>query len=212
MKELNTTKKLDYLDKKCLVIDELAPITLQNDLENIFRDGDISWKYTDWTVEQKDWGNNPNIVETPQFVHISKQEDGVYDRETFYLQCSLVYLLQELLGCQINGIDRIKNNCTLQHPMFENKYHPPHLDSLFPNRYTLLYYVSDSDGPTRLFKKKVEHAGFDEHNLKIIKEVEPKKGRAMIFPSNLWHSGSCPIKYKSRFVNNIVFESKDLEL
>jgi len=212
MKELKTTKKLDYLDKTCLVIDDFAPVTLQNDLENIFRDGDIDWKYTDWTVEPKDWNNNPNILETPQLVHISKQEDGVYDREHFYLQCSLVYLLQELLSCQINGIDRIKNNCLLQHPGFENKFHPPHQDSTFPNRFTLIYYVSDSDGPTRLFKKKIPHLGFGEDNLKILKEVEPKKGRAMLFPSKLWHSGSCPTKHRSRFVNNIVFESRDLEL
>ena len=44
------------------------------------------------------------------------------------------------------------------------------------------------------------------NGLKEIGRVEPKKGRAIIFPSNIMHTGTCPINHENRLVINFVFK------
>ena len=69
----------------------------------------------------------------------------------------------------------------------------PHIDHQYKH-YTMLYYVNDSDGPTRFFS-----------NEKIIKEVEPKKGRVVIFPGHIKHSSASPIRTSRRMILNFNF-------
>lgn len=207
--DLKTNAKLDLFDNdRCVIIDDLVPVSLQNDLETLFRHGEVNWKYVDFTAEWDDY--NQNVVETPQFVHVCKNQE-IYDLPTFYLQCSLLYLAQSLLDFEVQEVERIKNNCTLQHPGFKGKHHPLHTDHFEQGYYTLLYYISDSDGPTVFTKPRIPNLqDLSEKNMKIIKKVEPKKGRMVIFPANMVHAGSCPIEYPSRFVTNIVFKSRNL--
>jgi len=82
-------------------------------------------------------------------------------------------------------------------PMFEDEIqcHPLHTDREEAESKSMIYYVNDSDGPTRFF---------DEHG-NIIKTVYPKKGTAVLFPSNTIHASSCPINSSKRIVINYVF-------
>ena len=63
----------------------------------------------------------------------------------------------------------------------ELKNYAPHVD--LPGKHTVvIYYVNDADGPTVFFNK----AG------NIIKSVEPKKGRVVIFDGEILHGGGIP--------------------
>ena len=74
-----------------------------------------------------------------------------------------------------------------------NLPHAPHIDYTFEHT-TLLYYVNDSDGPTRFYKGD-----------KIIKEVIPRKGTAVLFPFGSYHSSSDPIETPVRVTLNYNF-------
>ena len=56
--------------------------------------------------------------------------------------------------------------------------------------------ANDSDGDFRIF----------DDNLKVVKKITPKKGQAVLFNSNKYHSGSCPINSNIRLNINFVFE------
>ena len=71
--------------------------------------------------------------------------------------------------------------------------HLPHIDHQFEH-YTMLYYVNDSDGPTKIFSGE-----------KIIKEINPKKGRAVFFSGDTYHASSSPKKHSNRVVINYNF-------
>tara|TARA_R100000008_G_scaffold51021_1_gene30595 strand:+ start:304 stop:834 length:531 start_codon:yes stop_codon:yes gene_type:complete len=71
--------------------------------------------------------------------------------------------------------------------------HLPHIDLDFEH-HTMVYYVNDSDAPTRLYK-----------NNRVFKEVQPKKGRALIFPGDTQHSSASPTKSSRRMILNYNF-------
>lgn len=85
-------------------------------------------------------------------------------------------------------------------------YHWPHVDNN-PNEdndiKTLIYYVTDSDGDTFLFK---ETAPANNTVVTIDTQVTPKKGKVLMFDSHVFHASSSPNKFSKRIVLNIVFK------
>ena len=71
--------------------------------------------------------------------------------------------------------------------------HLPHQD-LAIHHHTMVYYVNDTDAPTRLYKDN-----------RVFKEVQPKKGRALIFPGNTQHASASPTETSRRMVLNFNF-------
>jgi hypothetical protein len=94
---------------------------------------------------------------------------------------------------------RAKVNVTMPNP---SRYSPqtPHTDlkledgSLVPHL-VCLYYVNDSDGPTYFY----------DDDLNVVKEVDPKKGTAVVFDGDILHAGSNPVLNPFRFAININF-------
>ena len=60
---------------------------------------------------------------------------------------------------------------------------------------SIIYYVHDTDGDTVFYDKECK---------KIIKKITPKKGRAVIFDSLIFHSFMRPIKSEKRVVINFI--------
>ena len=87
----------------------------------------------------------------------------------------------------------------------ENQYNPPHVDTPDTNSYSMVYYVNESDGDTRIFNK-LSHQGYND--LELIYSNSPKKGTALLFKSNRYHSSSNPINYDKRNIINFVFKAE----
>ncbi len=188
------------------VIDKFLPDAIENMLEQQFQ------YHTQWNYVSETSGNeddevdkeNKQIKECPQLVHLSHW-GGKDDPNTFGLTRMVLYFIEYLTGIMIKDVHKIKTNMNIKDESFEGKYHPPHADHRSPEYTSVVYYISNSDGPTRFFDKttldKDPHKG-----LKEIGSVEPKKGRAIIFPSNIMHTGTCPINHENRLVINFVFK------
>lgn len=74
----------------------------------------------------------------------------------------------------------------------------PHVDFPFPHL-VLLYYVNDADGPTVFFDR--------EH--RVVREVEPRKGRLLVFDGALLHGGGIPRRGPRCVVNfNLLCQPK----
>lgn len=83
------------------------------------------------------------------------------------------------------------------HNMFHVDMIPPHL--------VCLYYVNDSSGPTLITNKTMEDISHEEINsqkdVEIIKTVEPKKGRAVLFNGKYFHASSNPVQGRRCIIN-----------
>ena len=91
------------------------------------------------------------------------------------------------LYTKINNFDKCNHH--ILHNDLNKKY-----NDISDKVYSLLYYVIYSDGDTVFFE-----------NGKELKRVTPKKGRAILFKSNILHAGSNPINYNYRITTNLVF-------
>ena len=99
-------------------------------------------------------------------------------------------------------VDRIKSNLNVNLTDYkEENYQPPHMDLSLETFQSLVYYVNDSDGDTYFF----------DEDLNIVDTVSPKKNRAIVFPSNMIHAGSNPIKSGIRMVINFIFSEEDIK-
>ena len=98
----------------------------------------------------------------------------------------------------------IQGRSFLQLPLSlkNKKIDTPHID-LFDKHLVILYYVTDSDGDTVIYKnqysKKDPIPFFDD--LKETKRVTPKQGRVVLFDGSHWHT-SCQPKEKIRCIIN----------
>ena len=98
-------------------------------------------------------------------------------------------------------ISQFPQNMKLCYENFNHSY--PHVDQLFPHL-SLLYYVNDSQGPTSIYEEKytelpIENVGTT--NFHLLKEVEPKKGRCVLFNGMHYHSSSTPATDKRCILN-----------
>ena len=84
-------------------------------------------------------------------------------------------------------------------PELRREYDNIHIDLAFKHL-IVLYYVNDTDGDTFIFDKKSDYENINlasvenQNELKVIKRVTPKKGRALVFDGNRYHSSSGPTK------------------
>ena len=178
------------------LIDNLVPASFANKLEQVFMDDDTPWNLA---VSCGGYSNISNIdqtmvKDTSQMYH-SIISENINKSVSSNLVMGILFFLEDKAGITAGFISRAKANLLLPMCSDPNLYHPPHVDVTMSNYLSMVYYVNDSDGPTRFF----------DSDGNIIQTVHPKKGRAVLFDSNIPHASSCPINSKHRMVINFVF-------
>ena len=202
------------------VYDNFLPDHFADDIENLHTSDNFGWYFNSATIGYPERGcwkkfnddgamsweidgvkqlfSDKRTVESPQFTHMFyNHHEGFVSNHTSKVENILKYIdtnTKELY------VDRIKSNLNVNLTDYkEENYQPPHKDSPLEIFKSLLYYVNDSDGDTYFF----------DEDLNIIDTVSPKKNRAIVFPSNMIHAGSNPIKNSLRMVINFIFSEED---
>ena len=171
------------------------------------------------TCTEFPWFYIPNIVETnflssndvycynqginpQQFVH-NIVVDSRPSSHYFNLVQPILQRLTEVMQSSIE-VERAKFNF-LPKAILEG-HHIPHIDLELSedtsNYRSMIYYVNDADGDTYFFD---DTAPRKKDSVNIVKQVSPKKGKAIIFDARQFHCGSSPIENDKRIVLNIVF-------
>ena len=212
-----------------LIVDNFLPKSVQDMLWYRFQWNTL-WQYASKSSGEGEVDeNDSNVLEISQFTHLSIHslapkmtnlpppldvDTSVSEpliEESYNDLRIVLYFLEFKFKFKIDSIYRIKTNMGYQMPHNEGLYPPPHFDANDPNMIVAIYYINDSDGPTRLFNKTT-HDKLPHKDLKVIAEIEPKQGRAVLFKANRMHTGCSPIKHENRIVSNLVFTSKNLDL
>jgi hypothetical protein len=167
-----------------------------NILEQDFMGHHIPWFWNDTTtnVNDKTKYNTKNTIDLGQFVHSIKSEE---------MTSSIFEGFKKVVNnINYDNLIRIKANLNSNKTGYKKSSHQPiHNDTHFIGYKSLIYYVNDSDGDTIFFND----------NLKEIKRVNPKKGKAVLFDSNILHCGSNPINTLNRVVINFIFKGSGNE-
>ena len=204
------------------IIENFLPVAVQNMIEEHFI-YNSNWSYSSSTSGNSENfidKQNENIKECSQLINLSymyrhKYEGTIQNEfrnpETFDLTKIILHFLELASGCTVTKLFKIKTKMNLMDKSFEGKFHPPHTDHTLQGVFSLIYYIKDSDGPTRFFNKS-DTDPMPWKDLVEIGQVEPKKGRAVLFPSNIMHTGTCPVEHDNRLSINYVFEADDLKI
>jgi len=185
---------------KHILFENLIPDSYSSTILSEFNN--LSWQFTDSAsgVENNYDKNNKNIKDSVQFVH------PIFDKDPLSSIYSLVYpilwFFEKEAGYNIVDVLRIKAN-SLTRDGEDLRYQPPHIDMASAGYHSLIYYINDSDGDTILFNEDLYH-GHD--NLTECTRITPTKGSAVLLPSHLFHSSSCPIDSKRRLVINFIIK------
>lgn len=207
------------LQDEILIFDDLVPEVYQDNLNDLMPHH--SWKLKSTQGGTSGINNEEviskkykNIYEQYQFSSVALMEGKIFHDCDNIVHKLLVIpnlsLATKNLHLDINQIKRIKLNLqTKSYYPSKGKYNFPHIDynnENIKNSYTILYYLNDSDGDTYFFNEKIPHwpnfTDDDIHNLTIRKQIPPKKGRIVMFRSDIMHAGSHPIENDSRMVVN----------
>ena len=182
--------------------DNLISKGYQDFLEETFTE-DFPWFYQ--TQEQEEWEEEWDSSNFIHMIHLNSRGgfNGHIDSFTEFsppLQKSqrykdIVYpILLQALDKPVKELYRIRAVMNIRGQITDKGY-PPHIDLHFPHL-TMLYYVNDADGPTRLYDGKDEKSPG-----KVIAEVEPKKGRVLFMDGNVLHAGSSTTSSRRMIIN-----------
>lgn len=173
-------------------IKDFMPKELVNGIEEVMTHHQFPWYWRPSTTygiyeegkDSKDF----------QFVHVIYHEGKPYSH-IFELAVDVLKCFATHTGKTVKRVDRIKANLTTPSTLTEADLDEAiHVDATEDKYWTLLYYVMDSDGDTILYDG--EKVGYKQ----------PRKGTAVLFPSNLKHRHTPPKLNKRRIVINFIFE------
>ena len=182
------------------VFDGLLTKQFENEIEQYLTDFDVKWHLNPSTVTDFDpRGIDPFIVEDfPTFTIVSYTQMLGPMAPIHRFTMKILDEFQVKSGYKVKELLRVRTNLVTKLKTKEGAYMRPHWDTYTPEGrdrdfHVLIYYVNDSDGPTRLFTNGIT---YDE-----LQTIEPKKGRFILF-KNCRHAGSYPQDANMRLVIN----------
>lgn len=184
------------------LIDNLVPDSYASILETELQQ-QMPWYYTPSSSgDVKIDPNDSYVVNVPQMHHVFLDSDGTTS-PYFPLIQPLVWFVEKHMSIKIKSLNRIKANLLLPGASTLDNYNVPHIDHPSDDHISMVYYVHDTDGDTRLFDKTVDQG---HENLNCIGQFKPKKGRALVFKSNRFHASAPPVKDTKRMIINFVLQ------
>jgi hypothetical protein len=203
-----------------IVLDDFMPPSVQDHIEQVMLFNDnLGWGWRDTTSGElyENTQSDLSIKETYQYQSDIYDHDAGSTSDWFDSVRPIMLFAEYALKFRTMNVSRIKANTLLQVAGSEGNYHPPHMDLMNDNGYAMVYYCHDTDGETVLFNKRYNQAmghdprflNYGAYDLKEIARIKPKKGRAVLFHSNRFHSSSNPVVAERRVILNHVFTTDD---
>jgi len=174
----------------------MQPIIKDNYLHKSYSDGIEKMcmsEYISWTFLKDITSNLKDIspIKKKGFSNIVFSEQ-IQSHLSFYLLPFFEQVTAEL-NFKNTELFRIRLGLNIPNNI-ECKIDTPHTDFNYEH-FTMLYYVNDSDGPTNFYDQfySLQNTEPQLDKLKITQQVEPKKGRFVIFDGLQYHSSSTPV-------------------
>lgn len=181
--------------ERILVVDDFLSLEQQNLLEDLMR-GYKEWQLID--------GLSPFLINGKQAREwyctkiLFQEKLTPWDpakglTKILHDACTKTSIFKVIPDAEVGGCLRIRLNGT-----FKNAPLYPHEDGPtgYPNTWTIVYYINDSDGGTSFYHD-------DGHTL--AHTVPYKKGRAVIFPAAYYHKAETPLEHNVRITAGLMY-------
>ncbi len=186
------------------IIDNFLDQENFNKLQDFVLSMDFPWFYISTVSMPPDAIiSDPLAKETFGFNHMVY--DYTTESKSFFFNSMPIILttFEEKFNTKIKKLLRIRMG--MKHPKIgftEQNYNLPHVDYFFPHA-TLIYFINDSDGDTRIFDQVYERDPEPE-NFTVKSRVTPKANRMLYLENGLtYHTASNPFQYDRRIILNI---------
>jgi len=190
------------------VLDGLLTKEFENEIEEYFTSFDVKWRLNPNTVNKWEVGKDPHVFDDfPTFTIVSYTKMlGAMD-PTHRFTLKILDEFQAKSGYKVDELLRVRTNLITKFKTKDGTYTRPHWDTYTPDGedkdfHVLIYYVNDSDGPTRLFTNGRQY--------QELQRIDPKKGRFILF-KNCRHAGACPRDANLRILINFNIKIRKTE-
>lgn len=198
------------------VIDNFMPPSQFSKLQEWILSADFPWFYIEHVSLDPIDNNIKNVeaVETDGYAHLFFDREWNTEALTYTRLDDFNNTLEDKLGITRNEI--IRSRASIKHPKIgytEENFNLPHVDYFFPHL-SLIYYINDSDGDTRIFNEKFtpvsngQNLGISFDTFTVKTTVKPKANRLLIINGLQYHTASNPINSKRRVIFNVNTETK----
>lgn len=184
------------------VFDDVVSKIYQNAIEAKIQDKSFPWFYVP-NISRRTEGENQLATDSIGLAH------SFFDREagnTSFITDFLTPLLYECCA----KVDMVPEQLYFGRAFMTIASGPPHrnlfhVDMRNPHL-VCLYYVNDSSGPTVILDKTFEEIHPDKINKTdqskhIAQEVEPRKGRVVLFDGRYFHASTSPEEGRRCIIN-----------
>ena len=193
------------------VIDNFLPLNQFERLQDSILSAEFPWFYIEHVSLDPIDDNivDDYAVETDGYAHLFHEKERNLTAVTYRILDDFNNQLENRLG--ITREDILRSRASIKHPKIgytKENYNLPHVDYFTPHL-SLIYYVNDSDGATRIFNEKFtptpkgSSLGISYDTFTVKDTVEPKANRLLIINGLQYHTASNPIEYKRRVILNI---------
>lgn len=171
------------------IFDNILDENEKDKIEEFFRDPLFPWYLANndgnYTTDKSvfELNKDENTVETTLLGH-DFYRDNMRVSENYLVSDIILDRFLQYTSHEFNAKIRSKANLQLASSINGNVYTTPHFDLDF-DHYVLIYYPINSTGNTVIFKEK---RGETKSEYNILEEIEPKKGRYLLFNGNYYHA------------------------
>jgi hypothetical protein len=185
-----------------IVIDNAISSNYQEAIFNrVLDDRNFPWYYIP-NITKRSQGEDVKQQDSFGFAHSFLDRNGGHSILNDFL-LPLAYEACDKISYTPNGFyyGRIFMTVAMENSPKHNMYH---VDMVDPHL-VCLYYVNDSTGPTVITDSTVHNISQNDINNKkdvnIIRTIEPKKGRAVLFDGKYYHASSNPDEGRRCIIN-----------
>ena len=205
---VNNPFKQHSLDQDVIIFEDVIPEVYQNWLLDCINNPDLRWHRKDRAISDL-FENDPRNGFC-NFHYLYEIEQG-----------ELSTLCNAFMPLALQFRDKLKAECLLRMRVnctpawYKNQVQLPHVDSYVDDSWNVIYYMDDSNGDTVIYNQRtqdpddyIKQVKDDKWSVKM--QIPPKKGRAVAFKGDLFHSSTLPVgTYRPEVNLNIASKRPD---
>lgn len=174
-----------------IVFDDVIPEVYQNWLLDCIKNPDLKWHRKDHAISDLCVDDPRNGFCNFHYLYEIEQRELSTLTNAFM---PLALQFRDLLKAEC--LLRMRVNCTPS--WYQNQVQLPHIDSYVKNSWNVVYYLDESNGDTVIYNERTqdhrEYVNYVKNDVWTVKQtVPPKKGRAVAFKGDLFHSSTLPV-------------------
>ena len=176
-----------------VVVDDLISRTYQEWLITLVKDENLTWHRKDSAIMSDREEDPRNGFCNFHYMYEGDRGGNISPLCNAFVPLALAAL--DIIECY--HLMRMRINCVPN--MYQNVIQLPHIDSYVPDSWNVVYYIDDSDGDTVIYNERTLNdydyqKYLEKDQFTVCQSVSPKKGRAVLFKGDMFHTATTPSK------------------